>query len=478
MGTGRTGFAAIAIAASLFAAVKPAGATPSGTTGLGYWEAQSGGRVFAMGDAPDRGPVAKLAAPIVGIAALPGGQGFVLAGADGGVFTFGRARFYGSMGGTPLTRRVVGIAYTPTGRGYYLVAADGGIFTFGDATFRGSTGALQLHSPIVGMAVTPTGKGYWLVAADGGIFTFGDAKFRGSAANLAISAPVVGMAASHDGRGYWLAGRDGAIYSFGAAPYLGVPDRLTIRRPIAAIAPSPTGKGYLVMSKLGDVAAFGDASRCIRAVNNRDRESGSFATDNIGIAIPFDAATAAEIPAGSCGDLSKQFRLRSPLRVDVTRAAARSSAGPEGICAVTLAVTLPNIAGGSRLVYPEQMQLRTPGRMEVRAEQMAGGTSFRVSTSPNCIAIARPGTGGTQALPFTTSKGGDSLPFSSASPITVDSLGALFGGTTRQICRVQVLRNSDGHLVYQRQATQSHTVLPAGSFFLRSEEFGCPVTVK
>jgi hypothetical protein len=30
------------------------------------------------------------------------------------------------------------MAATPTGLGYWLVAADGGIFTFGDASFYGS----------------------------------------------------------------------------------------------------------------------------------------------------------------------------------------------------------------------------------------------------------------------------------------------------------------------------------------------------
>jgi hypothetical protein len=32
------------------------------------------------------------------------------------------------------------------------VAADGGIFSFGDAQFFGSTGAMTLNKPIVGMA--------------------------------------------------------------------------------------------------------------------------------------------------------------------------------------------------------------------------------------------------------------------------------------------------------------------------------------
>ena len=64
--------------------------------------------------------------------------------------------------------------------GYWVVGPDGGIFSFGDAKFYGSTGGLKLNAPIVGMAATPTGQGYWLVASDGGIFNFGDAAFYGS----------------------------------------------------------------------------------------------------------------------------------------------------------------------------------------------------------------------------------------------------------------------------------------------------------
>jgi len=38
------------------------------------------------------------------------------------------------------------------GRGYWLVASDGGVFGFGDATFFGSLGARALHVRVVGMA--------------------------------------------------------------------------------------------------------------------------------------------------------------------------------------------------------------------------------------------------------------------------------------------------------------------------------------
>ncbi len=47
---------------------------------------------------------------------------------------------------------IVGMASTPDGQGYWLVAADGGVFSFGDAKFHGSTGSLALKAPIVGVA--------------------------------------------------------------------------------------------------------------------------------------------------------------------------------------------------------------------------------------------------------------------------------------------------------------------------------------
>ena len=75
--------------------------------------------------------------------------------------------------------------------GYWLVASDGGIFTFGDAKFYGSTGDMRLNKPMVGMAATPTGKGYWLVATDGGIFCFGDATYSGN--KLTTNDQVVGI---------------------------------------------------------------------------------------------------------------------------------------------------------------------------------------------------------------------------------------------------------------------------------------------
>ena len=92
------------------------------------------------------------------------------------------------MSGTVLNAPVVSMAATPSGQGYWLVAADGGIFSFGDASFFGSTGGMHLNAPIVGMAATASGNGYWLVAADGGVFSYGDASFYGSTGGMHLNA--------------------------------------------------------------------------------------------------------------------------------------------------------------------------------------------------------------------------------------------------------------------------------------------------
>ena len=64
--------------------------------------------------------------PVVGVGSAQ--FGVLLAAADGGVFAFCGAPFYGSMGGKPLDRPIVGIAATPDGGGYWLAASDGGVF--------------------------------------------------------------------------------------------------------------------------------------------------------------------------------------------------------------------------------------------------------------------------------------------------------------------------------------------------------------
>jgi hypothetical protein len=205
-------------------------------------------------------PVAAvLAAPAVGIASTPDGQGYWLVGADGGVFAFGTATFDGSMGGRHLDAPIVGISSTPDGHGYWLVASDGGLFAFGDAGFYGSMGGVVLARKVVGLASTSDGRGYWEVAADGGLFAFGDAGFYGSMGGRPITKPVVGMAPTHDGRGYWEVASDGGIFAFGDAPYLGSMGGRPITKPVVAMAKTPDGSGYWLTASDGGIFAFGDA---------------------------------------------------------------------------------------------------------------------------------------------------------------------------------------------------------------------------
>ena len=195
----------------------------------------------------------------VGIARMPLGGGYRLASSDGGVFAFGDARLFGSMGGLPLNRPMVGIAPTASGLGYWLTAGDGGVFTFGDAGFFGSMGGQPLNKPVVCIAATPTGQGYWLTAVDGGVFTFGDAGFFGSRVGLPLNKPVVGIAATLTGKGYWLAAADGGVFTFGDAGFFGSMGGQPLNKPVVGIAVTPTGKGYWLVAEDGGVFTFGDA---------------------------------------------------------------------------------------------------------------------------------------------------------------------------------------------------------------------------
>ena len=214
--------------------------------GGGYWLVAADGGIFSYGDAAFFGSVGSLHlnAPVVGMAATPDGGGYWLVARDGGVFDYGDAGFFGSAGALPLNAPIVGMAATPDGGGYWLVAADGGIFSYGDALFAGSAGALALHAPVVGMAATPDGGGYWLVARDGGVFDYGDAAFAGSAGSLALAAPIVGMAAGPRGSGYWLVARDGGIFGYGEAPFHGSLGGTALPAPVVGMAATRDGGGY------------------------------------------------------------------------------------------------------------------------------------------------------------------------------------------------------------------------------------------
>ena len=197
--------------------------------------------------------------PMVGAASTPSRNGYWMVAADGGIFTFGDAAFYGSTGSLRLNRPVVDMESTKSGNGYWSVASDGGIFTFGDAQFYGSTGAIRLNQPVVSMAMTPTGNGYWLVASDGGIFSFGDAKFFGSTGAIRLNEPIVAMTPTPTGNGYWLVASDGGVFAFGDAQYLGSTGAMPPTQPVVDIVATKSGQGYWIASAAGQIYSFGDA---------------------------------------------------------------------------------------------------------------------------------------------------------------------------------------------------------------------------
>jgi hypothetical protein len=223
------------------------------------------------------------------------GEGYWMTGADGGVFSFGDAQFFGSTGSLHLNQPVVGMAPSADSGGYYLVARDGGVFSFGDAQFYGSVphmatvndivamildpatggywvigadgqtfafnapdlGNAASNAAIVGAAATPTGGGYWLVAADGGVFSFGDAQFFGSMGGQPLNQPIVGMAPTPDGGGYWLVAADGGVFAFGDAVFAGSMGSQPLNQPMVAMVSNRDGGGYWLVAADGGVFSFG-----------------------------------------------------------------------------------------------------------------------------------------------------------------------------------------------------------------------------
>ncbi len=151
-----------------------------------------------------------------GITGAPGGRGYWLFGGDGGVFSFGDARYLGSAGASHLGSAVVAMAVAPNGHGYWLATSKGGVLRFGAVPVGPAKLASPLGSAVAAMAATPDAKGYWLVTTKGKVVAFGDAHDYGSMSG-GRKAAIVGIAPTADGKGYWLAARDGAVFAFGDA---------------------------------------------------------------------------------------------------------------------------------------------------------------------------------------------------------------------------------------------------------------------
>jgi len=83
-------------------------------------------------------------APIVAGCATKNGQGYWLVGADGGVFAYGSAKYFGSIpeligaGKFNTLNRPICAILSSDDNGYALVAEDGGVFAFGAFPYKGA----------------------------------------------------------------------------------------------------------------------------------------------------------------------------------------------------------------------------------------------------------------------------------------------------------------------------------------------------
>ena len=130
-----------------------------------------------------------------------GTTSYTVSGLSDGTTYYFTLKVINAAGSSPASNEALATPVSPpaspppvaASSGYWEAASDGGIFAFGDAGFYGSMGAKHLNAPIVGIAATADGLGYWEVASDGGVFAFGDAGFYGSMGAKHLNAPVVGV---------------------------------------------------------------------------------------------------------------------------------------------------------------------------------------------------------------------------------------------------------------------------------------------
>jgi hypothetical protein len=232
----------------------PAPQTPSG--GSGYWMVGADGIVYPFGDARWYGNAMLFRdATAVDLEPTPSGNGYWIVDSLGRVSRFGDAVTRGSVlaGQLDPGETVTSLSATPSGQGYWIFTSRGRVLAFGDAPFLGDVSGLRLNGPVLDSIATPSGKGYYMVGSDGGIFAFGDAKFYGSMGGQRLNAPVQSLVPDGDGVGYWLVASDGGIFAF-QADFKGSMGATRLNRPITGMVRA--GRGYLMVGEDGGIFDF------------------------------------------------------------------------------------------------------------------------------------------------------------------------------------------------------------------------------
>jgi hypothetical protein len=145
------------------------------------------------------------------------------------------------MGGQSLNAPIVGIAPSSDGHGYWLAAADGGVFAFGDAPFYGSFGGQSLKYPVAQIAADPAGGGFWLLPVTSlPIATLGPwtgiepsvMQFSGDSGNIVSSIDwATWNSQSAVGEGEW--GQNNCIPDCAGGTVTNYPARITLSAPSA-----------------------------------------------------------------------------------------------------------------------------------------------------------------------------------------------------------------------------------------------------
>ncbi len=228
---------------------------------IGYRVLSTDGRVRSLGGAFDLGdPFRAGAAAGIAITAAQDADSYWVTTADGAVFSFGNAPYFGSLPDKGIRTKAADIAGRPGGGGYWVLGVDGAVYPFGAAADLGGLPAIGVQTTARKIRPTPTGSGYWVLGSDGGIFSFGDAAFFGSVPGVGATTAAVDMSSTPSGQGYWVLGEDGGVFSFGDATFFGSVPGLKINwaRPARAIMAAFDGGGYHVMANDGGVFSFGN----------------------------------------------------------------------------------------------------------------------------------------------------------------------------------------------------------------------------
>jgi len=248
---------------------------PSSGSSHGYWLVGSDGGIFTFGSAQFYGSAAPLhlVRPVVGISPTSDRGGYFLVASDGGVFNFGDAQdlFYGSLpsegfspagSGLPhaLSAPIVAMVPSTDDHGYFLVGSDGGVFTFGDARFEGSCPSVGgCFGRVIAVAPDATGNGYWVFTSRGTVYPFGDAPHYAYPGPQSV--PAVDAVAAPDGEGYYILFANGAVANYGPGTVsAGSPvGQISTDDPATAIFTTSDGGGYWVVTASGQVFNYGDA---------------------------------------------------------------------------------------------------------------------------------------------------------------------------------------------------------------------------